>query len=488
MNDTLALARGIVATGFAEDAARVAAMAFGGYVLFARNGTSVEALRRCTDALRAAYGDLPPLIAIDQEGGRVARLREGIEPMPSMMALGATDDAELAERAGEQIAFDVRRAGCTIDFAPDLDLAIDARNTVIGTRSFGSDPQKVTRMGVAFAAGLTRGGILPCYKHFPGHGATATDSHEALPTLDASEGELRARDLLPFAAVAPDAAAIMGAHVLVTAIDSEKPATLSRRFATDVLRGELGFRGVYVTDCLEMNAISHEGSVEGALSALDAGADLLLFSHHPDLAIAAAVAIARGVDEGRIALARLEEAYARVTRLRRASASPLPVDAPSPHPGIGREIARRAITLVRGIAHADPTTSIAISFGQPDAPLQREAPALELAIASAEPSADAANEILATLERSERRPLVLARRAHMHPAQAAAIARIIDLHADAVVVSLLEPFDVPLFGGARHVLATYGDDAASIGALADVLFGNSMPRGQLPVALKEAHA
>ncbi len=130
------------------------------------------------------------------------RLRDGVEPMPPMMALGAADDLELARRAGEQIAFDLRRAGCTMDFAPVLDLALDPRNTVIGTRSFGADPQQVAELGAAFGRGLRAGGILPCYKHFPGHGATAVDSHEALPAIEADEATLRARDLVPFAAVA----------------------------------------------------------------------------------------------------------------------------------------------------------------------------------------------------------------------------------------------------------------------------------------------
>ena len=125
-----------------------------------------------------------------------------------MMALGAVDDLELAERAGEQVAFDLRRAGCTIDFAPVLDLALRARNTAIGTRSFGSDPERVAELGAAFGRGLTYGGIAPCYKHFPGHGDADDDSHVAVPSIDAPETMLRGRDVLPFARVAADAPAI----------------------------------------------------------------------------------------------------------------------------------------------------------------------------------------------------------------------------------------------------------------------------------------
>ena len=170
--------------------------------------TPIEEFRFFTDMLRAKSLETPPLIAIDQEGGPVARLRQGVEPIPSMMAVGATGDLELARRAGEQTAFDLRRAGCTMDFAPVLDLAIDPRNTVIGTRSFGAVPQRVAELGRAFANGLSGGGIVPCFKHFPGHGATSVDSHDALPLLASDESTLLERDLVPFAAVAREASAI----------------------------------------------------------------------------------------------------------------------------------------------------------------------------------------------------------------------------------------------------------------------------------------
>jgi beta-N-acetylhexosaminidase len=486
VNDVGALAHGVVAVGLAGTSLDRAVPSFGGYVLFARNGTSVQGVRALTDALRARQGGEAPLIAIDQEGGAVARLSDGVEAMPSMMALGAVGDLELAARAGEQIAFDLRRAGCTLDFAPVLDLAIDPQNTVIGTRSFGSDPQRVTALGAAFARGLARGGILSCYKHFPGHGATAVDSHAALPTIAADESTLRRRDLVPFATVAGTAPAIMGAHVSVPAFDRQWPATLSHRVGSDLLRGELAFAGAYVTDCLEMDALVRWGSTKSAVQALAAGADLLLFSHDVGRALAAAVEIERAVLQGRVELGRLEDAHARVLQLRKAGASPLPVDLSPPHPGVGREIGRRAITLLRGLPHIDPVTSIVVSFdGEQSASLKREAPVLEEARATVEPSDPECDAILSKLAESARRPLLLARRAHLHPAQASAIARIVDRYPDALVVSMREPFDLPLFANARHLLAAYGDDTASVGGLADVLFGGSLPEGRLPVKLPE---
>lgn len=482
MNELEISARGVVAAGFPEGPIDDRTALYGGYIAFARNCATPAALRAATDALRArTFDGVPPLIAIDQEGGRVARLRDGVEPMPSMMTLGAGGDVDPAVRGGEQTAFDLRRAGCTMNFAPSLDLAVDPGNTVIGTRSLGAEPAVVAALGEAYARGLERGGIVPCFKHFPGHGSTSTDSHQALPVVEEDETTLRARDLAPFAAVAANAPAIMGAHVLVRALDAQRPASLSARIARDLLRGEFGFRGAYVTDCLEMGAVAGlDDGIEPGVIALEAGADLLLVSHDGELAERLVRAIVHAVDSGTLPYERLREAYERVLRLRRIGAPPLPLDESPPHPGVGREIARRGITLVRGLAHADPLTSCAVDFTDGDGPnLSKEAPALVRLRFPLDP-VDAGG-VLETVARTGRRPIVLARRAHLHPAQADAIARLLDHFSDAVVVSMLEPFDLPLFERARHVLAAYGDDLAAIGGLADVLFGGSLPQGRLPV-------
>jgi beta-N-acetylhexosaminidase len=477
------LARGVIMAGIDGTNFDASAPPFGGYLLFPGDGARLEKVRALTDALRLRDGDPPPVIGIDQEGGTVMRLCEDVEPMPPMMALGAAQDTELAQRAGEQVAFDLRRAGCTLDFAPVLDLALDPHNTVIGTRSFGADPQRVASNGEAFARGLQRGGILPCAKHFPGHGPTSIDSHEALPVIEVDAATLRARDLVPFAAVAQDASAMMSAHVLVPALDAQRPATLSRRIADGLLRRELGFRGAFVTDCLEMKAVAARGAIESAVEALAAGADLVLFSHDVELAAAASLAIEAALGAGTLSLERLEAAHARVVNLRKAGTPPLPLDATAPHPGIGREIGRRAVTLLRGLPHADPIASIVVSFGAAGATLAREAGALQELSASIDPSPDETSAVLAELAQRGRRPLLLARRSHRYPAQARAIAQILDRYPDALVVVLLEPFGVSLFGKARHLVAAYGDDAASIGGLADVLFSGKMATGQLPVPI-----
>ena len=329
---------------------------------------------------------------------------------------------------------------------------------------------------------MERGGIQTCYKHFPGHGPTAVDSHDALPVIDEDEATLRARDLAPFAAVASQAGAMMSAHVTVHAFDRERPASLSPRVMTDLLRGELGFTGALLTDCLEMGAVS--GDCERVpVDALNAGADLLLFSHSPEMARAAVRAIVSGVQKRRLSEERLHEAYARVQRLRLTAGAPLPLDAVAPHPDVGREIAARAVTLVRGIPEVDPSAAAVLSFGGDAELLAREAPAIAACSLPADPCNDEIASVIEGLERSGRRPLVLARRAHLHASQAAAVATIVRSYPDAVVVSLLEPFDLPVFGYARHLLAAYGDDGVSLAGLADVLFGSHLAAGVLPVAL-----
>ncbi len=327
MDELRRLAASVVATGVrAEDVhgAVLRDYAFGGYVFFDRNAASLHALRALTDELRGRYAE-PPLLAIDQEGGRVMRLREGVAPMESAAALGARGDVEHAELVGAQCAYDLRRAGCNLDFAPVLDLALDPRNTVIGDRSFGPDPLAVARIGRAFAHGLESGGVIATFKHFPGHGATAVDSHKDLPVLDADEAMLRARDLIPFAAIAREAHAMMVAHV-VTPFDPGTPASISAPVLQTLLRDELGFGGVAFTDCLQMAAVAQSiGSVEAGLRALKAGADGLLVSHDPNLAAAIVERIVRATEEHEVSHERLGEAARRMHSLRALLQPPLPL-------------------------------------------------------------------------------------------------------------------------------------------------------------------
>ncbi len=325
--DLRRLAASVVVTGVLDedlDDATFARYPFGGFVFFDRNTKTLSQLRGFTDRLRGRYGQIAPILAIDQEGGRVMRLRNGVAPMPAAAALGAAGDERLAEATGARCAYDLRRAGCNVNFAPVLDLALEEKNEVIGDRSFGRDAAAVTRMASAFARGLEGGGVVATFKHFPGHGATTIDSHEALPVVVDDEATLRERDLVPFAAVAPHARAFMTAHVVVRALDETLPATLSPRILQKMLREEFGFCGVCFTDCLEMGAIAHgTGSVDGAVAALAAGADALTVSHAPGLAVEIVERIVRDARRGVLALERLRQAAARMHALRTQLQEPL---------------------------------------------------------------------------------------------------------------------------------------------------------------------
>ncbi|MBD5635652.1 MAG: beta-N-acetylhexosaminidase, partial [Candidatus Eremiobacteraeota bacterium] len=330
MSDLERLAGSVIVAGVAGDAAKPETLAAlrelspGGLVLFDRNVSTVDGTRALVAAMRDAIGgDAPALVCVDQEGGRVARLRFRDPGIPAMMGLGAAGEPSLADRAGAALALDLLAVGANVDFAPVLDLALEPRGTVIGTRSFGDDPHRTAELGTAFIAGMQARGVVATAKHFPGHGATALDSHLELPVIGAPAELLYARDLVPFAAaIAAGVRAVMTAHVLVRSLDARNPASLSARVTTGLLREELGFAGVCFTDCLQMDAIAAgRGTVSGGVAALAAGADALVISR--DLAVARELrdAIVAAVRSGDVPLARLQEASHRVTQLRSSLAS-----------------------------------------------------------------------------------------------------------------------------------------------------------------------
>ncbi len=481
MSDLRRLAAGVICAGFDGVGARsdleelLRDLPLAGLILFERNVVSLTQVRALTDWLR---GILPsPIIAIDQEGGRVARIHDGVEQIPSMLALGATDDPDLAERAGAQVAFDLRRAGVNLDFAPVLDLALVRMNTVIGTRAFGDDPQRVTELAGAFARGLARGGVASTLKHFPGHGSTAVDSHVDLPIIDLDEAMLRARDLMPFAELLPGAPAVMTAHIVARAFDRDRPATVSRRILTELLRDELHFSGVCFTDCLQMDAIAKGiGSERAAIEALAAGADCILISHGLVSIARTAEAIVHAVEARSLARERLEEAHRRLLKLRGQLQPPIALDAAAPFAGIGEQIGLRAVTPLRGESGAEAASATVVSF---ESPTLSEFAAVKEIRMPLDPDLGAIDGMLGRL--GEKQTIVLMRRAHVYSGQKAAVDRILERHPGALLVSLCEPFDAFDFPQAQNVLCTYGDDAPSIAGLAAVLFAGAPARGILPL-------
>ena len=305
--------------------------ALGGFILFKRNlGAPEEVARQNARLIAACPPDLPPWIALDQEGGRVARLGPPVLRLPPMRVLGDLGDTGLTERAGELLGRQLRLLGFNLDFAPVLDVDTNPDNPVIGDRSFGRDPERVIVQARAFAAGLARAGIAACGKHFPGHGDTAQDSHLQLPRWPHDMARLRSVELRPFAALVRELPCLMSAHVVFDAIDAGVPATLSRAALTQLLRRELGYRGVLWSDDLEMKAIAdHYGIADAAVRAIEAGCDSVLVCASPHHAVAAQQAIAARARRDTAFAVRLREAALRSlgARLSRRPAACAPEQA-----------------------------------------------------------------------------------------------------------------------------------------------------------------
>jgi beta-N-acetylhexosaminidase len=288
----------------------------GGIILFKRNVDSPSQVASLVKALKTRAGR-PLLASVDQEGGRVARLRGApFTALPPMRQLGASGDLSLVERAGRLLAHEVRALGFDVDFAPVLDVDTNPANPVIGDRSFHRDAQQVAKLGVALARGLEAGGVASCGKHFPGHGDTAKDSHLDLPSLPHGMDRLRQVELVPFEAYArAGLASIMTAHVIFDALDPGVPATMSAK-VMGILRSY--FQGVVVSDDLEMKAIADHFSVERAvIEGVKAGVDSFLVCHRVDVQRAAIEALVKAVESGEVKRERIAEARARMAALER---------------------------------------------------------------------------------------------------------------------------------------------------------------------------
>ncbi|MEU8272126.1 glycoside hydrolase family 3 N-terminal domain-containing protein [Sphaerisporangium sp. NPDC049002] len=458
----------------------------GGVVLFARNVSPGTAglVRR----LREENPEV--VVAVDEEGGTVTRLEAATgSSWPGNAALGLVDDLGRTERTGREIGRLLAATGITLDYAPDVDVNADPDNPVIGIRSFGADPGLVARHAAAWISGLQGAGVAACAKHFPGHGDTVTDSHLALPAVHASREVLERRDLRPFrAAVAAGVRAIMCGHLMVPALDPELPATLSRRVLTGLLREELGFEGLLVTDAIEMRAVAAlMPQPQIAVRALAAGADAICVgaSSSPGGENVAELreAIVRAVHEGVLDEARLAEAAGRVRglaawhereRLTEAGATEL-----DPEHGVsllGLDTARRALraspgdgTLVRPVLTRPPLViemtarpHQAIGGGVPYGPGE--------ALAALLPGT--ARTILTPglhelPELGESPVVVVTHDAHRHAWMAAGLAEILRRRPDAIVIEM----GLPGRPVGSVYLATGGSSRVSALAAAEWLTG-----------------
>jgi beta-N-acetylhexosaminidase len=315
----------------------------GGIILFARN---VEAPEQVSEVAREAQSltrELPLWVSTDQEGGRVARLKSPFTIWPPMLTLGRSGDEKLAQRFARALAAELRAVGISLDYTPVLDILTNSSNPVIGDRALAERAEDVARLGTVIIRTLQEEGIAACGKHFPGHGDTSTDSHHVLPIVEHPPDRLERVEFVPFkAAIEAEVASIMTAHVLIPALDAERPATLSPFVIDDILKKRLGYRGLVVTDDLDMKAISGQyGTAEAVVAAIGAGCDcVLMCGTDAEVQAGAIEAVIHAVEDGRLPYKRVEDALARHRRVKErflAPPRPLPLTGSALRTLLGRD-------------------------------------------------------------------------------------------------------------------------------------------------------
>jgi beta-N-acetylhexosaminidase len=482
--------------------------------------TPAQVRALCQDLQQAAQeAGLPPLlIAADQEGGQLMAVGEGVTQLPGNMALGATGDAQLARRAGEVLGRELAAMGINVDYAPCCDVNVDPRNPVIGIRSFGEDPQKVAAFCAAMVAGIQSAGVAATAKHFPGLGDTALDAHWGTPVVPHALERLRRVELPPFeTAIESGVQMVMTAHIALPAVagDAETPATLSPRVLGGLLRGELGFQGVIVTDAMDMHAIRQgEALGEQAVHAAQAGVDLLLLGGNAEDHRRVYDSLLQAAQDGRLEEEALRRSAGRVLALkewlqqagRQAGSQPdLSVVGCADHRAVADEIAARSLTLVHdrdGLLplrlHADQRLAFVLprpadltpadtsSYVTPTLAqaLRRYHPRVEQFLVSNAPGGQEIADLLAQLAGFD--CIVLGTlNAYSQPQQAEMVKAILSTGIPAVVAALRLPYDLAAFPQASTFIATYSLLEPSMRALAAALFGQASFPGRLPVSIPE---
>lgn len=327
------------------------------FILFKRNvdtpGQIAELVRELQTLAEDAGYARPLLIAVDQEGGRVQRMRAPWTVWPPIRRLGELDSEELTRGMAQAMARELAACGIGLDFAPVMDVDTNPANPIIGDRSFGRDPEQVGRLGAAFIEAMQAEGVAACAKHFPGHGDTDKDSHLDLPVVEHSRSRIDAVELVPFRkAIAANVATIMTAHIVVRELDEKVPATLSPQVVTTLLRDELGYKGVIVADDLEMKAVSAHWPYEvSAVLAAKAGCDLLPVCEHEEAQVAVIESLVRAEESGELRKRDIDDALLRIEAM--IDKYTLPYEAPTPRVAVaaaGKTESRLLAAQINGVA------------------------------------------------------------------------------------------------------------------------------------------
>jgi beta-N-acetylhexosaminidase len=465
------------------------------------NIISPDQLRTLCESLYAAAregGQPPPLIGTDQEGGQLIAVVGGATELPGQMALGATRNADLAQRAGQLVARELLAMGVNMNFAPVLDINNNPNNPSIGVRSFGDDAALVADLGVAMIRGMQAEGVVATAKHFLGSGDITTDTHFQAARVTHPRSRLEAVELAPFrAAVREKVGAIMSAHVIFEALDPHNPATLSQAVLTDLLRTQLGYTGLILTDAMDMHAVSVRGAVESVAQSLRAGADLALLGHLPDQFGIMSQIEQLNLDDGgssaRIAAAR--------AALPKALLDPSIIGC-AEHQALAQEIADQAITLVRDsmrlplhmrrdeqIAVITPApvnltpadTSADVSIGLAEAIRRRWPGTVDFQLPQNSQAADVVAVLAAV--REFQYVIVGTISVERDPNQGMLVRALLERGQQPIVIAMRTPYDLHAFPGIGTYLCSYSIREVAMEAVARVLFGEIQPRGSLPCAI-----
>jgi beta-N-acetylhexosaminidase len=479
----------------------------GGVTLFARNIESGPQLAKLNADLQTVADPFPMFVSVDQEGGLVVRVTQGATIFPGNMAVGATGDAALARQVAEASADELLAMGVNMSLAPVVDVNTNPLNPVIGVRSFGSDVSDVERMGQETVNGLQGRGVSAVAKHFPGHGDTGVDSHQDLPVVPHTLGRLQSTEFKPFeAAMQAGVDGIMTAHLYLPAIEPEanRPATLSRAVLTGLLREQLGYQGLVLTDALDMEAIKrNRTAAEAVVEAFEAGADMLLVAGitAEDRAQLAEgpPALLEAVRSGRVSEERLDASVLRVVeaKLRRGVIPGLatPPQAPSvstlnspEHRALALDAARKGVTLQRDDQHLlplEPAHKVVVVV--PDAPTRSLAQDDELASSLLEavrqfaPGAVGASTRSAVDAARNVDVVVLGTYDLAQSAEQQTLARALSATGKPVIaVALRGPYDADAAPRIGTFLTVYGDRPVHLQAAAEALFGRLIPAGRVP--------
>jgi beta-N-acetylhexosaminidase len=488
----------------------------GGVILFSRNirdaRQTLELTTRLQQLAREAGHPYPLLIATDQENGMVRRLGPDTTLFPGNMALGATRSEQMTRDVAEASGRELLALGINMNLAPDADVNNNPANPVIGVRSFGGDPALVARLTAAAVRGYQSAGVVATLKHFPGHGDAATDSHQALPVIPYTMERLHALELVPFkAGIAAGAESVMTAHLYLPHLmpGEPLPATISPAIVHDLLRHQLGFDGIIISDCLEMSAITKTvGTAQGAALALQAGVDLMLVSHRADRQRASIELVRAAVKAGKISAERISQSVARITRLKQRKlswetlpdASALPIVGSAAHQQLRDRTYALSTTLLRNddklvplqvtpqarilvLAPHKSALSKAEDGSYPETYLaeriqQRHSHVTSLLV-NLQRTAAETRRILQAVADSDV-TMLITMNAHRDEQQRTLLRQLLRTGKPIIGVSVATPYDLADAPELHTALATYEYTQPALETVARVLFGEITAQGRLP--------